>query len=106
MEMEHVIRRYVRNPKTKTLDGMIIAAKIDGVVQIAASKVRNGSGDVFNKVHGFEIAKDRLFCLSKGRTVKIPASFAGELPTFVDRCKYYYKTEDVAMPLVDTFRHD
>jgi hypothetical protein len=92
MERKHTVVKYVRNKKGNPI-GVLVAVKGDRGFRIGYSLCRIGL-DKFKKETGLKIAFGRADVWGLVPQ-EIPRDIAKNLPSFLERCKKYYKTTNV-----------
>jgi hypothetical protein len=92
MERKHTVVKYVRNKKGN-LVGVLVAVKSEDGFRVGYSLCRIAL-DRFKKETGLKIAFGRadVWALIPQ---EIPKDIARFLPSFLERCKKYYKTTNV-----------
>lgn len=93
MSLKHTVIQYVRNRKGIPV-GVIVAMKSDGGFGIGYSLCNRK--DRFKKETALKIAFGRAE--SNGASLmlhELPRGIARVLPEFMERCKKYYRTENI-----------
>lgn len=95
--------QYLRKKKAgqNTKTGILVAKKVKNKkgknkVLVGWSKCKL-KADVFDKEIGMQIAEGRIASRieKKEKKTKVPPSIKEQLNEFVERCKVYYKTDEV-----------
>lgn len=98
------IHQYVhgRGSRKNQHVGVLLAVrdKEDGPVIVTGSKVNLTHGDKFNPETALGIAWDRQTTVERGRPNRIASSMEKDLKRFKDRCKRYFRTDDIHIPVV------
>lgn len=95
-EMQNNICEFVRRNGQRV--GVLLGVSTPNGVIVTGSKVNLTKGDRFDRERALEIAWDRVAVTKNGRKTKVASSMAVQLEGFADRCRRFFKTNELNLP--------
>ncbi len=95
-EMQQSICEFVRRNGQRV--GVLLGVRTPNGVIVTGSKVNLTMGDRFDRERALEIAWDRVAVTKNGRKTKVASSMAVQLEGFADRCRRFFKTDELNLP--------